>query len=207
MKIDAGYGGSGCNRRAAGQLRRPSWNDACGLLKRPPRQRGACAVPAIRAAPRSRNLRRRSGTVAWQIREHQRAVYRRRGSALDQRVPTKLSDAIRLVQALEPFDLFFLEDAIALEEGEWLRQLREKTSIPLAQGELFNHPFEWRNMIAEECKGTPAEWEPFLERIGAAHELGLLDKLFDALFDDVEADTPKSWNAQLDKLLAGLNGS
>ncbi len=58
-------------------------------------------------------------------------------------------DAIRLAQALEPFDLFFLEDAIPLEEGEWIRQLRDKTNIPLAQGELFNHPFEWRNLIAE----------------------------------------------------------
>jgi mannonate dehydratase len=58
-------------------------------------------------------------------------------------------DAIRLAQSLEPFDLFFLEDAIPLEEGEWIRQLRDKTNIPLAQGELFNHPFEWRNLIAE----------------------------------------------------------
>ncbi len=58
-------------------------------------------------------------------------------------------DAIRFAQALEPFELFFLEDAIALEEGEWIRQLRDKTSIPLAQGELFNHPFEWRGLIAE----------------------------------------------------------
>ncbi|MGV0984312.1 MAG: enolase C-terminal domain-like protein [Limnohabitans sp.] len=58
-------------------------------------------------------------------------------------------DAIRLAQALEPFDLFFLEDAIPLEEGEWIRQLRDKTNIPIAQGELFNHPFEWRNLIAE----------------------------------------------------------
>ena len=58
-------------------------------------------------------------------------------------------DAIRFACELEPYDLFFLEDAIALEEGEWLRQLRAKTNIPLAQGELFNHPFEWRTLIAE----------------------------------------------------------
>jgi mannonate dehydratase len=58
-------------------------------------------------------------------------------------------DAIRLAQQLEPYDLFFLEDAIALEDGEWIRQLREKTSTPIAQGELFNHPFEWRTLIAE----------------------------------------------------------
>jgi mannonate dehydratase len=59
------------------------------------------------------------------------------------------ADAIRLAQQLEPHELFFLEDAIALEDGEWIRQLREKTSTPIAQGELFNHPFEWRTLIAE----------------------------------------------------------
>jgi mannonate dehydratase len=58
-------------------------------------------------------------------------------------------DAIRLAQQLEPYELFFLEDAIPLEEGEWLRELRRKTSTPLAQGELFNHPFEWRGLIAQ----------------------------------------------------------
>jgi mannonate dehydratase len=61
----------------------------------------------------------------------------------------KPADAIRFAQQLEPFELFFLEDAIALEDGEWIRQLREKTSTPIAQGELFNHPFEWRTLIAE----------------------------------------------------------
>jgi len=61
----------------------------------------------------------------------------------------KPADAIRFARQLEPYELFFLEDAIALEEGEWLRQLRDKTSIPLAQGELFNHPFEWRTLISE----------------------------------------------------------
>jgi len=58
-------------------------------------------------------------------------------------------DTIKLAKALEPFDLFFLEDAIPLEQGEWLRDLRAKTTIPLAQGELFNHPLEWRQLIAE----------------------------------------------------------
>lgn len=61
----------------------------------------------------------------------------------------KPADAIRFAQALEPYELFFLEDAIALEEGDWLSQLRDKTNVPLAQGELFNHPFEWRGIIAE----------------------------------------------------------
>lgn len=59
------------------------------------------------------------------------------------------NEAIRFACELEAYDLFFLEDAIALEEGEWLRQLREKTTTPLAQGELFNHPFEWKTLIAD----------------------------------------------------------
>lgn len=58
-------------------------------------------------------------------------------------------EAIKFAQELEAFELFFLEDAIPLEEGDWLRQLREKTSIPLAQGELFNHPLEWKTLIVE----------------------------------------------------------
>ena len=58
-------------------------------------------------------------------------------------------EAIQFACAMEQFDLFFLEDAISLEEGDWLRQLRAKTNIPLAQGELFNHPFEWRTPIVE----------------------------------------------------------
>lgn len=61
----------------------------------------------------------------------------------------KPADAIRFACELDRFELFFLEDAIALEDGEWIRALRAKTKTPLAQGELFNHPFEWRTLIAE----------------------------------------------------------
>ena len=58
-------------------------------------------------------------------------------------------EAIQFACEMERFDLFFLEDAIPLEEGDWLRQLRAKTNIPLAQGELFNHPFEWKTLIVD----------------------------------------------------------
>jgi len=59
------------------------------------------------------------------------------------------SDTVTLALALEPYDLFFLEDAIPLEQIEWLRTLRARTSVPLAQGELFNNPAEWKSIIAE----------------------------------------------------------
>jgi mannonate dehydratase len=59
-------------------------------------------------------------------------------------------EAIKFACELEPYDLFFLEDAIPLEEGEWIRQLRAKTTIPLAQGELFNNSYEWKFLIKEQ---------------------------------------------------------
>ena len=59
-------------------------------------------------------------------------------------------EAISLAKELEPFRLFFLEDAIPLEQLEWFRRLREQTSIPLAQGELFNNCQEWKRLITEQ---------------------------------------------------------
>lgn len=59
------------------------------------------------------------------------------------------SEAIRLAKALEQYDLFFLEDPVAIEQLDWLRQLRSQTSIPIAEGELFNNPHEWKTLITE----------------------------------------------------------
>lgn len=58
-------------------------------------------------------------------------------------------EAIKLAKELEAFDLFFLEDPVPLEQIEWLKVLREQTSIPIAQGELFNNACEWKTLITE----------------------------------------------------------
>lgn len=59
------------------------------------------------------------------------------------------ADAITLAKALEPYHLFFLEDPVPLEQIDWLHNLRNATTTPLAQGELFNNPCEWKHLIAE----------------------------------------------------------
>lgn len=59
-------------------------------------------------------------------------------------------EAVKLAKELEPFSLFFLEDPVPLEQTGWLRNLRRQSSIPIAQGELFNNPAEWKNLIAEQ---------------------------------------------------------
>jgi len=57
-------------------------------------------------------------------------------------------DAIRLAKELEPYRLFFLEDALAPEDLEYFAAIRSQCATPIAMGELFNHPREWTPLIA-----------------------------------------------------------
>ena len=58
-------------------------------------------------------------------------------------------EAVRLAKALEPYRLFFLEDPLAPEQVEWFRTLRSQCAVPIAMGELFVNPDEWRPLVAE----------------------------------------------------------
>jgi mannonate dehydratase len=56
-------------------------------------------------------------------------------------------DAVGFAKAVEPFKLFFLEDALAPEDIDWFEYIRAQCTTPLAMGELFNNPLEWRTLI------------------------------------------------------------
>jgi mannonate dehydratase len=58
-------------------------------------------------------------------------------------------DAVWLAKALEPYRLFFLEDLVAPEDLDWLRQVRSVCATPIAMGELFNNPREVYPAIAD----------------------------------------------------------
>ena len=57
-------------------------------------------------------------------------------------------EAVRLAKELEPYRLFFLEDPLPPEELEWFRTIRQQCSTPIAMGELFTNPNEWKPLIA-----------------------------------------------------------
>ncbi len=56
-------------------------------------------------------------------------------------------DALNFAKAVEQFKLFFLEDALAPEDIDWFAHIRAQCATPLAMGELFNNPLEWRSLI------------------------------------------------------------
>lgn len=57
--------------------------------------------------------------------------------------------AIGLAKELEKYRLFFLEDALAPEDIEYFRIMRQQTSTPIAMGELFSNPNEYVPLIKD----------------------------------------------------------
>jgi mannonate dehydratase len=58
-------------------------------------------------------------------------------------------DTVQFAKDVERFKLFFLEDSLATEDIEWFRHIRLQCTTPIAMGELFNNPHEWRLLIEE----------------------------------------------------------
>ena len=57
------------------------------------------------------------------------------------------ADSVRFVKEMEPYKLFFMEDVVPLEQTEWLQHIRETSVTPIAQGELFNNPSEYKTLV------------------------------------------------------------
>jgi mannonate dehydratase len=58
--------------------------------------------------------------------------------------------AAKLGKALEPYDLFWMEDCTPAENQEGLRLVRRHTTTPLAIGEVFNTVFDYQTLIREQ---------------------------------------------------------
>jgi mannonate dehydratase len=58
--------------------------------------------------------------------------------------------AARLGKALEPYDLFWLEDCTPAENQDALRLVRQHTTTPLAIGEVFNTIWDFQTLIRDQ---------------------------------------------------------
>jgi len=59
-------------------------------------------------------------------------------------------EAARLGKSLEPYHLFWLEDAVPAELQEGFRLIRRHTTTPLAVGEVFNSIYDCQQLIQEQ---------------------------------------------------------
>lgn len=58
------------------------------------------------------------------------------------------ASAVELARKLEPVNMFFVEDILPPEQIDHFARISKMTSTPMAMGELFTHPHEWRPLIA-----------------------------------------------------------
>ncbi|PKQ27164.1 MAG: bifunctional D-altronate/D-mannonate dehydratase [Actinobacteria bacterium HGW-Actinobacteria-4] len=58
-------------------------------------------------------------------------------------------EAASLGKALEPYDLFWLEDCTPAEDQAALRYVRSQTTTPIAIGEIFNTVYDYQTLITE----------------------------------------------------------
>lgn len=61
-----------------------------------------------------------------------------------------LADTLQFAKELEPYKLFFLEDALSPDQGEYFKYLRQQTSVALAMGELYTNPTEWKTVVQNQ---------------------------------------------------------
>jgi L-alanine-DL-glutamate epimerase-like enolase superfamily enzyme len=94
-------------------------------------------VPAIRAALK-------------QLEAVRTAVGDDIGICFDVHTRLDLPDAVRLCRASEPFQPFFMEDALRSENPHQYHRLRQQTSVPLAAGEQFATKWEFREIVEDD---------------------------------------------------------
>ena len=61
-----------------------------------------------------------------------------------------LETAIAVAKALEPFDLFFLEEPLHYTKPDWYAELCRSTTTPIAGGECLTSASEWETFINQD---------------------------------------------------------
>lgn len=67
---------------------------------------------------------------------------------IHERLP--LTDTLDFVKELGQFKPFFIEDALSPDQVGYFEIIRKQTTVPLAMGELFTHPLEWKTIVQNQ---------------------------------------------------------
>ena len=61
-----------------------------------------------------------------------------------------MADSVWLCREVEQYRPYFVEDPLRVENSQSYRQLRARTTVPLAAGEQYSSKWEFRQVIEEE---------------------------------------------------------
>jgi galactonate dehydratase len=74
-----------------------------------------------------------------------------------------LASAGRIINMLEPFDVFFLEEPVPPKDVDAMAALQRSTNIPIATGEGIQGQFNYRELLAKQSARI---WQPDVARTG-----------------------------------------
>ncbi len=86
--------------------------------------------------------------------------------------------AVQFAKDVEQYQLFFLEDVLAPEDIGWFPMIRQQCATPLAMGELFNNPHEWKQLISEQLIDFIRMHISQIGGITPARNIAILAKMF-----------------------------
>ncbi len=69
---------------------------------------------------------------------------------IDVHTRLNMADSLWLCQEVEQYRPYFVEDPLRVENSQSYRQLRARTTVPLAAGEQYSSKWEFRQIIEEE---------------------------------------------------------
>lgn len=61
-----------------------------------------------------------------------------------------LAETLEFAKTMESYKLFFLEDCLPPDQVDFFKTLRYHTTVPLAMGELFTNPNEWKTIVQNQ---------------------------------------------------------
>ncbi|MCP5113724.1 MAG: mandelate racemase/muconate lactonizing enzyme family protein, partial [bacterium] len=98
-----------------------------------------------------------------------------------------LASAGRIIQALEPFDVFFLEEPVPPENVDAMAELQWSTNIPIATGEGVQGHFLFRELLE---KRSARIWQPDVARVGGVTAMKKIAALADTGYITIAPHNP-----------------
>jgi galactonate dehydratase len=97
------------------------------------------------------------------------------------------SQALELARELEPYDIFFLEEPLRPENIDALRNLRRRSPVPIATGEMLYTSYQFRELLAKEAADIV---QPDIAVCGGLTEMRKIAALAEASYVTVAPHNP-----------------